>query len=176
MSKTLIDAWEAGRIQVPWELLAKSNRQQLFRARREDARYYLIGGTRLTSKRQDNDMMVILEVLPDGKGQIITDIPGHRAEGFAEVYRTAPVDISALRQALGYSQDAQEPPVGQIYNPSTHYTVKRIREGAGRPRRVLTEQEQTSISTLRAQGMSINAIAQQLKISNRLIMAYCKKL
>ena len=176
MGKTLVDAWEAGRIQVPWELLAKSNRQKLFRARREDARYYLIGGTRPTSNRQDNGMLVILEVLPDGNGHIITDTPGHRAEGYAEVYRTAPVDLNTLRQALGYSQSAQEPSAGQTYNPSTHYTVKRIREGAGRPRRVLTEQEQASISTLRAQGMSINVIAQQLKISNRLIMAYCKKL
>ena len=179
MSKTLIDAWEAGRIQVPWELLAKSNRQKLFNARREDAAYYLIGGTRPTSNRQDNYQLVILEVLPDGKGHIITDTPGRRSEGFSEVFRSTSINIDTLRQALGYSQDVQEPqepPAGQTYNPSTHYTVKRFREGAGRPRRVLTEQEQANISLLRAQGMSINAISQQLGINNRRVMEYCKKL
>lgn len=179
MGKTLMDAWEAGRIQVPWELLAKSNRQKLFNARREDAAYYLIGGTRPTSNRQDNDILVILELLPDGKGKIITDIPGCRSEGFSEVFRSMPVDIDTLRQALGYSQDVQEPqepPAGQTFNPDTHYLVRRIREGAGRPRRVLTEQEQANISLLRAQGMSINAISQQLGINNRRVMEYCKKL
>ena len=173
MGKTLMDAWEAGRIKVPWELLAKSNRQKLFNTRREDAAYYLIGGTRPTSNRQDNDMLVILELLPDGKGRIITDTPGCRSEGFSEAFRSMPVNVGILRQALGYSQ---EPPAGQTFDPNTHYIVKRIREGAGRPRRVLTEQEQANISSLRAQGMSINAISQQLGINNRRVMEYCKKI
>ena len=44
----------------------------------------------------------------------------------------------------------------------------------GRPRRILTDEEKERIKELREQGRGYNAIAKELKVSNRLVIEYCK--
>ena len=44
----------------------------------------------------------------------------------------------------------------------------------GRPRRVLTAEEKTQIDAARADGKTIDAIAAEMHISNRVVSAYCK--
>lgn len=44
----------------------------------------------------------------------------------------------------------------------------------GRPRRVLSAEEKAAIDAARADGKTIDAIARELHISNRVISAYCK--
>ncbi len=44
----------------------------------------------------------------------------------------------------------------------------------GRPRRTLTSEEKQKIDALRKQGRGFNAIAKELKVSNRLVIEYCK--
>ena len=63
-------------------------------------------------------------------------------------------------------------PAGKVYDPEKQYVVNR--EKVGRPRRVLSDEEQANIRRLRGQGMSINAIAKELGINNRRVMEYCK--
>ena len=75
---TLLDAWQEGGITVPWSRLAKTNREKLFKAKKPNAEYYLIGGERPKNKRQDFGHLIILEVCEDGKGRILTDLPGEK--------------------------------------------------------------------------------------------------
>ena len=44
----------------------------------------------------------------------------------------------------------------------------------GRPRRVLTADEKAQIAAARADGKTIDAIAAEMHISNRVVSAYCK--
>ena len=44
----------------------------------------------------------------------------------------------------------------------------------GRPRRVLTEVEKAEVDKARAAGKTIDAIAAEMHISNRVVSAYCK--
>lgn len=44
----------------------------------------------------------------------------------------------------------------------------------GRPRRVLSDEEKAQIDAARANGETIDAIAAEMHISNRVISAYCK--
>ena len=44
----------------------------------------------------------------------------------------------------------------------------------GRPRRVLTSAEKAQIAAARADGKTIDAIAAEMHISNRVVSAYCK--
>lgn len=44
----------------------------------------------------------------------------------------------------------------------------------GRPRRTLTSEEKQKIDALREQGRGYNAIAKELKVSNRLVIEYCR--
>ena len=46
----------------------------------------------------------------------------------------------------------------------------------GRPRRVLTDEEKAQIAAARADGKTIDAIAAEMHISNRVVSAYCKML
>lgn len=58
-------------------------------------------------------------------------------------------------------------------NPKEAYIVPRKK--TGRPRRELTAEERGRLDALRQAGLSINAIAKELHISNRLVMGYCQK-
>lgn len=176
---TLWDAWREGGITVPWNRLAKTNREKLFSARKDFAEYYLIGGERPKNKRQDNGKLVILEVREDGKGRILTDLPADRKEKFYESFSEVAIDVSILREALGFVYKRQQKkeataPAGKAYDPEKQYVVDR--DKVGRPRRILSDAEQADISRLRGQGMSINAIAKELGINNRRVMEYCKNL
>lgn len=44
----------------------------------------------------------------------------------------------------------------------------------GRPRRVLSDEEKAQIAAARAAGKTIDAIAAEMHISNRVVSAYCK--
>ena len=44
----------------------------------------------------------------------------------------------------------------------------------GRPRRILTDEEKERIRELREQGRGYNAIAKELKVSNRIVIECCK--
>lgn len=44
----------------------------------------------------------------------------------------------------------------------------------GRPRRVLSDEEKAQIAAARADGKTIDAIAAEMHISNRVVSAYCK--
>ena len=174
---TLLDAWQEGGITVPWSRLAKTNREKLFSARRDFAEYYLIGGERPKNKRQDNSKLVILEVRDDGKGRILTDLPADKKEKYQESFREVAVNVGILKEALGFVEKRQQKkeataPTGKAYDPEKQYVVNRDR--VGRPRRVLSDEEQANIRRLRGQGMSINAIAKELGINNRRVMEYCK--
>ena len=176
---TLWDAWQEGGILVPWSRLAKTNREKLFKARKSNAEYYLIGGERPKNKRQDFGNLVILEVREDGKGRIITDLPADKKEKYQERFREMLIDVKILKEALGFVEKRQlkkeqqaTSPAGKTYDPKKQYVVDR--EKVGRPRRVLSDEEQANISRLRAQGMSINAISKELGINNRRVMEYCK--
>ena len=94
---TLLDAWQEGGITVPWSRLAKTNREKLFRAKKPDAEYYLIGGDRPKNKRQDFGHLIILEVRDNGKGRILTDLPADKKEKFLEVFRAVSVNLPHLR-------------------------------------------------------------------------------
>ena len=48
------------------------------------------------------------------------------------------------------------------------------KHAGGRPKRTLTESERKQIDKMRHEGLSINAIAVELRAGNRLIMEYCK--
>ena len=174
---TLWDAWQEGGITVPWSRLAKTNREKLFKAKKPNAEYYLIGGERPKNKRQDFGHLIILEVCEDGKGRILTDLPGEKKEKYQESFREMAIDVDILKEALGFVEKKQQKkeamaPNGKAYDPEKQYVVNRDR--VGRPRRVLSDEEQADISRLRGQGMSINAIAKELSINNRRVMEYCK--
>lgn len=176
---TLWDAWQEGGLLLPWSRLAKTNREKLFKARKSNAEYYLIGGERPKSNRQDLGQLVILEVREDGKGRILTDLPTDKKEKYQESFREISIDVEILKEALGFVEKRQQKKelqttaaTGKAYDPKKQYVVDR--EKVGRPRRVLSDEEQAGISRLRAQGMSINAIAKELGINNRRVMEYCK--
>ena len=176
---TLLDAWQEGGITVPWSRLAKTNREKLFRAKKPDAEYYLIGGDRPKNNRQDFGHLVILEVRDNGKGRILTDLPADKREKCQEVFRELSIDIGILEEALGFVEKRQQKKEAEAsagktaYDPEKQYVVSR--DKVGRPRRVLSDAEQADISRLREQGMSINAIAKELGINNRRVMEYCRK-
>lgn len=173
---SLLDAWQEGGITVPWSKLAKTNRTRLFSAQKDNAEYYLIGGERPQNKRQDTGKLVILEVCDNGRGRILTDLPADKKEKAHEIFRELPINVDVLEQALGFvikRQQAFEKDTGMTYNPEKEYVVSR--EKVGRPHRVLSDEEQSAISRLRKQGMSINAISKELGINNRRVMEYCKK-
>lgn len=44
----------------------------------------------------------------------------------------------------------------------------------GRPRRQLTDQEKDKILAMRAEGLSINAIAKEMRVNNKVIMKFCR--
>ena len=173
---TLWDAWQEGGITVPWSRLAKTNREKLFKAKKSNAEYYLIGGERPKNKRQDFGHLIILEVCEDGKGRILTDLPGEKKEKYQESFREMAIDVGILKEALGFVEKRQQKeataPTGKTYDPEKQYVVNRDR--VGRPHRILSDEEQADISRLREQGMSINAIAKELGINNRRVMEYCK--
>jgi len=176
---TLWDAWQEGGLLVPWSRLAKSNREKLFKARKSNAEYYLIGGERPKNKRQDFGHLVILEVREDGKGRILTDLPADKKEKYQESFREMHINVDNLKEALGFVEKRQQKKeqqaavvTGNAYDPKKQYVVDR--EKVGRPRRVLSDEEQANISRLREQGMSINAISKELGINNRRVMEYCK--
>ena len=60
------------------------------------------------------------------------------------------------------------------WDPQKQYVVDR--EKVGRPKRVLSDSEKAKIDELREQGKGYNAIARELKVSNRLIIKHCQKL
>ena len=61
----------------------------------------------------------------------------------------------------------------QAYDPQKQYIVDR--EKVGRPKRILSDLEKSQIQALRSQGKGYNAIAKELKISNRLVISECKE-
>lgn len=66
-------------------------------------------------------------------------------------------------------QDIVKSDIHNEYNPETEYVVSRLK--SGRPRRVLNDEEQEKVMSMRAEGMSINEISKRLRVSNRLVMA-----
>ena len=70
------------------------------------------------------------------------------------------------KETFKYSHHAPE----QISN---FLGIKPPKKG-GRPRRTLTDEEKERIRELREQGRGYNAIAKELKVSNRLVIEYCK--
>ncbi len=137
--------------------------------------YYLLEGE---ANRSYVDTLVILEEILRDHGnasyRLIRDdgIEGDQDEEI-DVFRLSGKAMYALQKALTYEDDYLSSP-GVTYDPDKQYVVDR--QKSGRPRRVLTESEEADISRLRAQGMSINAISKELKINNRKVMEYCKKL
>ena len=167
----MIDAWRKGAISVPWGKLAKTNRAKLFKMRRPDADYYLIGGQRPRNNKTDNDELIILEVVDDGSGRILMDIPASKTEKFKERLKVVAIHTEILVQALGFAVSRQDDKAA-TYDPTKQYVVDRHK--VGRPHRILTDAEQANIRKLRSQGMSINAISRELGINNRRVMEYCK--
>ena len=53
-----------------------------------------------------------------------------------------------------------------------NYTVGRKK--MGRPKRQLTSHEKDKILAMRAEGLSINAIAKEMRVNNKLIMKFCR--
>ena len=169
---TLVDAWHKGAIRVPWSNLAKTNRERLFRVRRGNADYYLIGGQRPKNNKVDNDELIILEVADDGTSRILMDTPASKPNKFKERLKIATINIETLSKALGFAvrQDAADK--STVYDPKAQYVVDRAK--VGRPRRILTDTEKADIDRLRAQGLSINAISRELSINNRRVMEHCR--
>ena len=135
--------------------------------------YHLLEGE---SGRNYADTLVILEVILCDHGhseyRLIRDNPaeGSVAEEI-EIFRLPQAAMCALLRVLSPNLDANAEPE-PTYDPSSQYVVSRKK--SGRPRRVLTTEEQQHIKKLRAQGMGINAISAALKINNRRVMEYCK--
>ena len=75
-------------------------------------------------------------------------------------------------QIINLLSDYKE--IKKRYNPQKQYLVSR--ERIGRPRRILKEEEKKAIETLRKSGKSINDIAKELRLSNRLVMEYCRQM
>jgi len=89
-------------------------------------------------------------------------------ETFMDFYKRQ----SVIAELLGIDQTptaTNEP----TYDPRTQYIVER--DKVGRPKRTLSDTEKAKIDELRAQGKGYNAIAKELKVSNRLIMRHCQK-
>ena len=104
------------------------------------------------------DFYTLVDTLVDGEEKLI------------KAYKRLP----ALLEFIGVEaeQDEQEKQLGQTYDPTKQYIVSR--EKAGRPKHIITEEEAQQIRALRADGLSINAISKQMRISNRQIMAFCR--
>ncbi|WP_303814164.1 hypothetical protein [Selenomonas ruminantium] len=75
-------------------------------------------------------------------------------------------------QIINLLSDYKE--IKKQYNPQKQYLVDR--EKIGRPRRILKEEEKKAIEALRKSGKSINDIAKELRLSNRLVMEYCRQM
>lgn len=89
-------------------------------------------------------------------------------ETFKHLYKRQ----SRIAELLGIDQTpaaTNEP----TYNPKTQYIVERGK--VGRPKRTLSDTEKSRIDELRVQGKGYNAIAKELKVSNRLIIKHCQK-
>jgi len=59
------------------------------------------------------------------------------------------------------------------YDPAKQYVIDR--EKVGRPRRVLSDSEKLKIRQLRCQGKGYNAIAKEMRISNRRVINECRR-
>ena len=91
-----------------------------------------------------------------------------------EIFRLPQKAMFALVKSFAPEEDLESEPSNEpTYNPKSQYVVSR--EKVGRPRRILSDEEQANIQKLRDKGMSINAISKELGINNRRVMEYCKK-
>ena len=91
-----------------------------------------------------------------------------------EIFRLPQKAMFALVKSFAPEEDLESEPCNEpTYNPESQYVVSR--EKVGRPRRILSDEEQANIQKLRDKGMSINAISKELGINNRRVMEYCKK-
>lgn len=64
--------------------------------------------------------------------------------------------------------------VGGVLDPDKYVLIEKAK--VGRPKRQLTSEEQKKILDRRREGVSINAIARELRCSNKAIMRFCKSL
>ena len=64
--------------------------------------------------------------------------------------------------------------VGGVLDPDKYVLIEKAK--VGRPKRQLTSEEQEKILEWRREGVSINAIARELRCNNKVIMRYCKSL
>lgn len=164
----MYDAWKEGGLLVPWARLTKSNRKQLFAARKEGADYYLIGGE-VKSHKQDFDRLIILEVAEHGR--ILIDMPASKADKCSEYFREYHIDLDKLGQSLGFATKRDDL---MTYDPATQYVVSRKKQG--RPVNDLTDKEKQKIDELRAKGVGYNAIAKKIKRGAKKVIAYCNSL
>lgn len=158
--------------EMPWGLLAKSNRKKLFAERKMDSYFYYHIGGEVKDSRHDWDKVVVLEDRGRGHGRILTDIPADR-EGGAEVFREMPIDLAKLGAALDKVIARQEKG-DKSYNPDDYYLVPKKK--AGRPVRTLTADEAEKIQRLRADSWGYLRIAKEMKMGVKRIRDYLNSL
>lgn len=138
--------------------------------------FHLLQGE--VGKNYVDTMIVLEETLKTGSWsdyRLIKDnaIYGDEKEEI-EIFRLPQKAMFALIKFFTPEEDLEpEKNNKPTYNPKSQYVVNR--EKVGRPRRVLSDEEQANIQKLRDKGMSINAISKELGINNRRVMEYCKK-
>ena len=129
------------------------------------------------SKTYEDTLVILEETLKDhghAEYRLIRNnaIDGDMEEE-TEIFKLSQKAMVALERAISPAGDEiSAAPNEPTFDPSKQYVVDR--DKVGRPRRVLSDEEQANISRLRGQGMSINAIAKELGINNRRVMEYCK--
>ena len=94
---------------------------------------------------------------------LIDTLDADKKETLIKLYKQR----STMLKFLGQEEAAP------AYDPQKQYVVDR--EKVGRPKRVLSDSEKAKIDELREQGKGYNAIARELKVSNRLIIKHCQK-
>jgi len=107
---------------------------------------------------------------------VITDIDKWITRFKEHLYNSNDVQITLesedCLQIINLLSDYKE--IKKQYNPQKQYLVDR--EKIGRPRRILKEEEKKAIEALRKSGKSINDIAKELRLSNRLVMEFCRQM
>lgn len=125
-----------------------------------------IGGNQFTDSRHDKGQIILLVICPSVYHQgvmnvwtIFDTLDNNMQETFDEGFIRCNDLIDTMKDA------------GAI--------KKRRIDGAhagGRPVRTLNDTERQRIDTERAAGKSINSIAKEMGISNRLVMKHCKNI
>lgn len=139
--------------------------------------YYLLEGE---AQKSYVDILVLLEEKFIGTGdkfraeyRLVEDFAAYAGEKEElETFRLSQRAMFKLAEVLSPKDYHEENK--QTYDPKKQYVVERAK--TGRPKHVITPDEDAKIRELRAEGMSINAISKKLGISNRQIMLFCRSL